>query len=104
MVYDHNLGRGIRKKYLAECNPTKIELSKETKFGEILQTATSLFFEEFDHTKDTLSLADSSGVPIQLSDPDSWTLGSFYTSNGLQPSRYKLYVVLKVRTLRNFFI
>jgi len=57
-----------------------------------------LFFEEFEPTKDTLSLADSSGVPIQLSDPDNWTLGSFYQSNGLQPSRYKLYVVLKVRT------
>lgn len=98
MVYDPILRRGVRKKYLPDPNPTKIELSKDAKYGDILQMAISLFFEEFEPTKDTLSLADSSGVPIQLSDPDNWTLGSFYQSNGLQPSRYKLYVVLKVRT------
>ena len=44
-----------------------------------------LFFEEFEPTKDTLSLADSSGVRIQLSGPDNWTLGSFYQSNVSNP-------------------
>jgi len=98
MVYYPILQRGVRKKYLPDPNPTKIELPKDVKYEDILQMAISLFFEEFEPTKNTLSLADSSGVPIQLSDPDNWTLGSFYQGNGLQPSRYKLYVVLKVRT------
>ena len=88
-MYDPILRRGVRKKHLADSNPTKIELLKETKYEGILQMATSLFFEEFDHTKDTLSLADSSGVPIQLANLNNWTLGSLYTSDGLQPSRYK---------------
>ncbi len=96
MVYDQNLSRGVRKKYLPDPNPTKVELAKDTKYTDILEMAKSLFFDEFDPTLDTLSLADSSGVPIQISDPEKWTLGSFYQNNGLQPSRYKLYVVIQV--------
>ena len=45
---------------------------------------------------DKLSLADLHGLPIQVASPDEWTLGTFYQNNGLQPSRYKLYVVLQV--------
>ncbi len=96
MVYDQNLSRGVRKKYLPDPNPTKVELAKGTKYTDILKMAKSLFFVEFDPTLDTLSLADSSGVPIQISLPEKWTLGSFYQNNGLQPSRYKLYVVIQV--------
>jgi len=86
MVYDPILRRGVRKKYLPDPNPTKIELSKDAKYGDILQMAISVFRG----VRTYKGYTDSSGVPIRLSDPDNWTLGSFYQSNGLQPSRYKL--------------
>ena len=35
-------------------------------------------------------------MPITVADKSKWTLWSFYTANSLQPSRYKLYVVIKV--------
>ncbi|CAI8030350.1 hypothetical protein GBAR_LOCUS17212, partial [Geodia barretti] len=34
-------------------------------------------------------------MPISVADETMWTLGSFYSANSLQPSRYKLYVVIK---------
>ena len=58
--------------------------------------AVSFFFEAYDPNMNKLSLADSNGMPIKVANPDEWTLGMFYQNNGLQPSRYKLYVVLQV--------
>ena len=98
-MYDCNLRRGIRKKYLAEPNPTKVELSRETKYDDVLQIAKRMYFVDFDESCDSLSLADSAGMPILVADPLKWTLGSFYSDNSLQPSRYKLYVVLHVSQL-----
>ena len=90
MVYD----KGVRKKYLPEPNPTKVELKRDTKYHDILELA--MYFPEFEESTDSLSLADSSGMPITVADEMTWTLGSFYSANCLQPSRYKLYVVIKV--------
>ena len=96
MVYDHTLCKGVRKKYLPEPNPTKVELKRETKYHDLLGLARRIYFSEFQESTDSLSLADSSGMPISVADETMWTLGSFYSANSLQPSRYKLYVVIKV--------
>ena len=96
MIYDPVLGRGVRKKCLHEPNPTRVEMKKESLYGDVLAMAVSLFFEAYNPNMDKLSLADSNGMPIQVASPDEWTLGMFYQNNGLQPSRYKLYVVLQV--------
>ena len=95
-MYDPILGRGVRKRYLHEPNPTRVELKRECSYEDVLRMAISLFFEDYNPTLDNLSLADSTGLPIQVASPQSWMLGSFYASNGLQPSRYKLYVVIQV--------
>lgn len=42
-MYDPILQRGVRKKYLPDTNPTKIELPKDAKYGDILQMAISVF-------------------------------------------------------------
>ena len=96
MVYDNTLRKGVRKKYLPEPNPTKVELKRDTKYHDILELAKTMYFPEFEESTDFLSLADSSGMPITVADEITWTLGSFYSANCLQPSRYKLYVVIKV--------
>ena len=95
-MFDQELSRGIRKKYLPEPNPTKVELSRDTSYSHLLEVAKSHYFTEFKPDRDNLCLADSMGMPIAVANPDRWTVGTFYSSNSLQPSRYKLYVMLKV--------
>ena len=96
MIYDPILGRGVRKRFLHEPNPTKVEMMRSSSYEDVLKIAASLFFEVYDPSLDSLSLADSSGMPIHVASPEKWSLSSFYLSNGLQPSRYKLYVVIQV--------
>ena len=95
-MYDPNLCRGVRKRYLHEPNPTRVEMKRDCSYKDVLEKAVSLFFEAYEPKLDSLSLADSNGMPIHIACPDKWTLGNFYQSNGLQPSRYKLYVVIQV--------
>ena len=95
-IYDNNLGKGVRKKYQPEPNPTKVELKRETKYTELLNLAKRMYFSEFEESSDALCLADSAGVPISVSNETTWTLGTFYSGYALQPSRYNLYVLLKV--------
>ena len=102
MIYDQELGRGIRKKYLPEPNPAKVEISRDACYTDLLEVAKSRYFMEFEPELDNLGLADSIGMPIAVANPEKWTLGSFYSRNSLQPSRYKLYVMLKVRILYEF--
>ena len=94
MVYDPILGRGVRKRYLHEPNPTKVEMKRDSSYDDVLKMAVSIFFELYNPELDSLSLADSNGVTVASC--DTWTLGTFYQSNGLQPSQHKLYVVLQV--------
>ena len=68
-------------------------MKRDCSYKDVLEKAVSLFFEAYEPKLDSLSLADSNGMPIHT---DKWTLGNFYQSNGLQPSRYKLYVVIQV--------
>ena len=92
MLYDRVLGRGIRKKYLPEPNPTKIEMCRDTSYLGVFDVAKSTYFMDLDVEYEDMCLADSAGMPIAIADTEKWTVGSFYA---LQPSRYKLYVMLK---------
>ena len=95
MIFDENLNKGVRKKCLPDPNPRKISIPRSAPLEMVLSKARELFFEEFDiDDPQALSLCDSSGVLIPAE--SGWSLGDFYNKNGLQPSRYKLYVVLKL--------
>ena len=91
-MFDQFLGRVVRKRYLHEPNPTKVEMKRDSSYEEVL----NIFFELYNPELDSLSLADSNGVPISVSSRETLTLWGFYQNNGLQPSRHKLYVVLQV--------
>ena len=81
------MGRGVRKRYLHE--PT-LKMKRDSSYEDVLKMAVSIVFEIY------VSLADSNGIPISVASRETWTLGTFYQNNGLQPSRHKLYVVLQV--------
>ena len=101
MLYDVGLNRGIRKKSLPEPNPQKIELPKDSDYHTVVEKAKDLYFSERipeDEDDDegstvTYLLCDSSGIVIPVNET-TWTLGSFYSKNSLQPSRHKLYVAM----------
>ena len=94
MVYDDDLERGVRKKYLNEPNPQKVELARNATLADVFQKAKQLYFSEIDVDVDSMCLADSAGILIPIQDKESWSLSSFYQKNRLQPSRYKLYVAV----------
>ena len=89
--------KGVKKRILPEPNPTKIEFSKTSTLQAIFKKATELYFSDIDDIEENgykLNLADSNGIPLHIEKMDSWVLSEFYQHNGLQPSRYKLYVML----------
>ena len=94
MLYDHELNRGVRKKFLPEPNPQKIELPINATLTMVFEKAKQLYFEDMEPEIDALSLCDSTGILIPVQDKAMWSLGSFYQKNSLQPSHYKLYVAL----------
>ena len=73
MIYDKELCRGIRSKYLPEPNPTRIEISRDS---QLLEIAKSQYFMDFEPEPNDLDLA---GMPITVANPESWTLGYFYS-------------------------
>ena len=91
MLYDGELQRGVRKKCLPEPNPTKIEMNKSSTLSSVFESAKKLFFKDMEGE---LMLGDSYGTVIHVSEPAMWSLGTFFETNGLQPSRYKLYVIM----------
>ena len=94
MIYGEELNRGVRKKYLPEPNPLKVELARDASLTAVFEKAKQLFFEEVEVNAESMCLADSGGVLIPVEDRANWSLSSFYQKNRLQPSRYKLYVVV----------
>lgn len=92
MLFDGT--KGVRKKCLPDPNPQKVSLSRSATLDIVFSKARELYFEEFNVSQEAMSLCDSSGIIIPAD--NEWSLGQFYNVNGLQPSRYKLYVVAKL--------
>ena len=102
MVFDPILGRGVRKRYLHEPNPTRVKMKRESSYEDVLKRQYHFFLRRiYNPDLDSLSLADSTGMPINVASCENWTLGAFYRNNGLQPSRYKLYVVIQYIIVMN---
>jgi hypothetical protein len=88
MLYDNELKRGVRKRYLPEPNPQRVELPRDATLKDVFEKAKQLYFNEIEPDIDSMCLADSSGLLIPVPDADSWALATFYHKNNLQPSRY----------------
>lgn len=83
MIYDHELKRGVRKKFLPEPNPQKIELPKSSNLSIVLEKAKQLYFEQMEPKLESLCLCDSAGILTPVQDKSIWSLQSFYSNNGL---------------------
>lgn len=92
--------KGIKKWYLPEPNPRKVEIKRTSSLEEIFDKAKELYFPDR-----SICLGDSNWLKIEI-DQSTWKLDQYYRSNDYKPSKNKLYVMLdmdKVFSLIKFF-
>lgn len=89
MYFDGN--KGVRKREY-QPNPRKVDMSKSSSLEDVLNRANEIYFNLPDIS--CLSLADSNGIKIEISNVIDWKLEQYYASNHYQPSRHKVYAGL----------
>ncbi|XP_019859118.1 PREDICTED: uncharacterized protein LOC109587313 isoform X1 [Amphimedon queenslandica] len=94
MVYDVKKGKGIRRKFLPEPNPTQVEFNKSDTLLAVCEKAIDLYYREFDITMSDVFICDSSGVIVECDLQQK--LFDYYAVNGYVPSRHKLYTLVKL--------
>ena len=65
MVYDVKKGKGIRRKFLPEPNPTQVEFNKNDTLLAVCEKAIDLYYREFDITMSDVFICDPSGVIVE---------------------------------------
>ena len=90
-MYDSEKGRGIRKKSIPA--PMEIELPLDSSPDDVLMVGRENFFDEIHPSLSSLALAESGGSRLHIKDKETWTLGGYFKSKSLKPSRYKLYIM-----------
>ena len=91
MVFDEELGRGIRKKNLP--TPRIIEFARSCNYEEVIREAKDTFFPENSDSLANYVLADSGGAPFVIKEPDDFILSEFLKDHNLQPSKLRLYIM-----------
>ena len=94
-MYDNSKNKGVRRKFLPEPNPTKVEMDKKSTICNVYEKSIDLYYKQFSTISvNDVMLADSAGNIIEISNPTEWTLGDYYNQNHFLPSRHKLYTVV----------
>ncbi len=65
MVYDKESGKGIKKKWLPDPNPRKVEMARSCSLVELFNKGKDIYFHP-DTCIDELKLGDSRGMSIQI--------------------------------------
>ena len=99
MIYDPEKKRGVRKHFLPEPNPSKVELESTSTLAMVLEQARELYFTEYSVDDKDIMLCDSCGYQIEI-DFSTWTLSTFYQNRHLTPSRFKLYTMIDISKVK----
>ena len=95
MIFDKKKNKGIRRKCLPEPNPTKVELKNDSTLNDIFKKSIELYYKEYpDITLSDVMLTNSSGIAVEIENPNEWRLLDYYTKNQYVPSRHKLYTMI----------
>ena len=95
MIYDPRKNKGVRRKFLPEPNPTKVDMLKDSTIFDVFQKSIELYYKEFSDVKiNDVMLADSVGNMIHVDDLSGWKLSDYYSRNQFVPSRRKLYTMI----------
>lgn len=91
MLFDTSAQKGIRRRYIPP--PMIISFPSNASYKEVIQKGVEKFFPEDKESPDIFCLADSSGVPFEIEDADTWSLSEFVQQSGIPPSKLRLYVM-----------
>ncbi len=93
MIYDSVTGKGVKKRYIGNPNPRKLEMLRRSTMAQLLQKGIDIYFDKWDISLSDVQLADSDGILIELTDLNC-TLDSYFTRNDYKPSKHKIYVMV----------
>jgi hypothetical protein len=72
MLFDRSLQKGIKKRYIPP--PMIVSFPSNASYKEVIQKGVDKFFPDDADSPDIFCLADSSGVPFDVEDKDTWNL------------------------------
>ena len=91
MIFDKNLQRGVKRRYIP---PPKIfSFPSNTSYKDIIQKGVERFFPDDIEFTDMFCLADSTGIPYEIEEKDTWCLSEFIQQSGQPPSKLRLYIM-----------
>ena len=93
MIYVSELDRGVKKKHLP--SPRIVDFMRSSNYEDVIKLGKELFFKEETDDLELYCLCGTSGIPFHIEDKDNWNIYDFMKDHGYQPSKFKLYVMLK---------
>ena len=68
---------------------------RSSNYKDVIKIGKELFFKEETDDLKLYCLCGTSGIPFHIEDKASWNIYDFMKDHGNQPSKIKLYVMLK---------
>ncbi len=102
-MYDEDQQKGVKKQFIPA--PRVVDFDRFSSYSCIIEKGKDIFFNttsssqhESSNNHQSYFLAGTSGVPFDIDDDDleDWSLQDFMKQHGYVPSKFRLYVVLKV--------
>ena len=91
MLFDRNLQRGIKRRYIPP--PTIISFLSNASYKEVIQKGVEKFFPDDKDSLEVFCFADSTGIPFEIENTDTWSLSELVQQSGMPPSKLRLYVI-----------
>ena len=104
MVYDEDLEKGVKKRYIP---PSEImTFPSSAPYDLVIQKGRETFFPNDTSEADCFCLADSGGVPYVIEEKSDWVLSEFVQKLKQAPSKLRIYLMYrpKALTVSNSFI
>ena len=92
MVYNEELGKGVRKRYIPASQT--VTFPANSSFFQVIQKSREIFFpDEADESDACFTLADSGGVPYEIENKSDWILADFLQGLKQPPSKLRIYIM-----------
>ena len=103
MVYDEELGKGVKKRYIPASQ--MVIFPANASFSLVIQKSREIFFpDETNESDDSFTLADSRGVPYDVENKSDWILSEFVQGLKQPPSKLRMYVLYQPKDLMASFV
>ena len=91
MAYDKNLQKGVKRRSIPP--PMVVSFLCNATYNFVIHKGIKKFFPDDIDSPHLFCLSDSSGVPYEIEDKDTWSLSEFVHQTGQPPSKLRLYIM-----------